>query len=149
MEEFKTISDNVEAEIVEKKSKFIAHVFYIESVEEAEAYIKEMKKKYHDARHNVFAYALETGDGGIAIKFNDDRRAFWNSWKSNIKNSIRKGIIKCFGCGNKIFWRNSIRHRRTCTCLFRQCKICSGACADGRTCRKKNTTSEKIFLSYC
>ena len=56
MEEFKTISNNVEAEIVEKKSKFIAHVFYIESVEEAEAYIKEMKKKYHDARHNVFAY---------------------------------------------------------------------------------------------
>ena len=45
MEEFKTISDNVEAEIVEKKSKFIAHVFYIESVEEAENYIKEMKKK--------------------------------------------------------------------------------------------------------
>ena len=35
MEEFKTISNNVEAEIVEKKSKFIAHVFYIESVEEA------------------------------------------------------------------------------------------------------------------
>ena len=118
MEEFKTISNNVEAEIVEKKSKFIAHVFYIESVEEAEAYIKEMKKKYHDARHNVFAYALETGDGGIAIKFNDDRRAFWNSWKSNIKNSIRKRIIKCFGCGNKIFWRNSIRHRRTCKSLF-------------------------------
>ena len=100
MEEFKTINGNVEAEIVEKKSKFIAHIFYIESVEEAEAYIREMKKKYHDARHNVFAYALETGDGGIAIKFNDDRRTFWNSRKSNTKNSIRKRVIKCFSCCN-------------------------------------------------
>ena len=119
MEEFKTISNNVEAEIVEKKSKFIAHVFYIESVEEAEAYIREMKKKYHDARHNVFAYALETGDGGIAIKFNDDRRAFWNSWKSNIKNSTRKRIIKCSSCSNKIFWRNSAGHGWSCASIFR------------------------------
>ena len=45
MEEFKTINGNVEAEIVEKKSKFIAHIFYIESVEEEEAYIRDMKKK--------------------------------------------------------------------------------------------------------
>lgn len=119
MEEFKTISNNVEAEIVEKKSKFIAHVFYIESIEEAEVYIKEMKRKYHDARHNVFAYALETGDGGIAIKFNDDRGAFWNSRKSNIKNSTRKRIIKCFSCSNKIFWRNSAGYGWPCASIFR------------------------------
>ena len=62
MEDFKTINKNVEAEIVEKKSRFIAHVFYIETIEEANEYIKQIKAKYHDARHNVFAYALETGD---------------------------------------------------------------------------------------
>ena len=72
MEEFKTINKNVVAEITEKKSKFIAHVFYVETPEEADKYIKEIKKKYHDARHNVFAYAIETGDGGIAVKYNDD-----------------------------------------------------------------------------
>ena len=62
MEKFKTISKNSEAEIVEKKSKFIAHVFCVEDIEEAEKYIKEIKKKYHDAKHNVFAYAIETLD---------------------------------------------------------------------------------------
>lgn len=62
MGEFKTINKNTEAEITEKKSKFIAHIFYIETIEEAEKYIKDIKKKYHDAKHNVFAYALETGD---------------------------------------------------------------------------------------
>lgn len=54
--EFKTISKNAIAEIVEKKSRFIANVFYIETVEQAEEYIKKIKKQYHDARHNCFAY---------------------------------------------------------------------------------------------
>ena len=62
MEKFKTIKNNVEAEITEKKSRFIAHIFYIESIEEADKYIKEIKKKYYDAKHNVFAYAIETYD---------------------------------------------------------------------------------------
>ena len=62
MEEFKTINKNATAEIVEKKSRFIAHVFYIETIEQAEEYIKNVKKQYHDAKHNVFAYAIETGD---------------------------------------------------------------------------------------
>ncbi len=62
MEKFKTIKNNAEAEIIEKKSKFIAHIFYIETIEEAEKYIKEIKKKYYDAKHNVFAYALETSE---------------------------------------------------------------------------------------
>jgi len=77
LEAFKTISKNSTAEIIEKKSKFIANAFYEETIEEAEKYIKEIKKKYHDARHNCVAYAIETGDGGLAIKFNDDRRAIW------------------------------------------------------------------------
>lgn len=73
MEKFKTINGNQEAEIIEKKSKFIAHIFYVETIEEAESHIKQIKKKYHDAKHNVFAYAIETLDGGIAVKYNDDR----------------------------------------------------------------------------
>jgi len=93
MEKFKTVLKNVEAEITEKKSKFIAHIFYVETPEEADTYIKEIKKKYHDAKHNVFAYAIETKDGGIAVKYNDDRRTFWNSRKSNFKNSFRTGVI--------------------------------------------------------
>lgn len=56
--EFKTINKNVSAEVVEKKSKFIANVFYVESAQEAEEYIKNIKKKYHDAKHNCFAYIV-------------------------------------------------------------------------------------------
>lgn len=68
---FKTINQNISAEIVEKKSKFIANVFYVETVEEAEEKVKEIKKKYFDARHNCFAYSVFTKDG-IVNRFSDD-----------------------------------------------------------------------------
>ena len=42
---FKTIKANYSAEIVEKKSKFIANLFYVESIEEAEEKIKEIIQK--------------------------------------------------------------------------------------------------------
>lgn len=68
---FKTIDKNISAEIVEKKSKFIADVFYVESVEEAEKVIKEVKKKHMLARHNCYAFSVFTKDG-IVNRFSDD-----------------------------------------------------------------------------
>lgn len=69
---FKTILEKeVQSEIVEKKSRFIANVFYIETVEEAEEKIKRVKKQYFDARHNCFAYSVFSKDG-IINRFSDD-----------------------------------------------------------------------------
>ena len=92
MEEFYTISNNSEAEIIEKKSKFIAHIFYVESIEEAEKYHKATRKKYHDARHNCFAYAIETIDGGIAVKYNDDGEPAGTAGSPILKILLEKGI---------------------------------------------------------
>ena len=68
---FKTIESNVSGEIVEKKSKFIANIYYIESVEEAEKLIKDANKKYFDARHNCYAFSVYT-ENGIVNRFSDD-----------------------------------------------------------------------------
>ena len=54
----KTITGNTEAEIVEKRSKFISNLYYVETVEQAENKLKEIRKKYNDARHNCFAYRV-------------------------------------------------------------------------------------------
>ena len=56
--QYKTIKERSTAEIVEKKSKFIANIFHIESREEAEQIISSIKKEYYDARHNCFAYSF-------------------------------------------------------------------------------------------
>ena len=68
---FKSIKENATAEVVEKKSKFIANVFYVESREEAEEIIKKVNKQYHDARHNCYAYRVITSEGVIE-KASDD-----------------------------------------------------------------------------
>lgn len=57
---FQTIRESVSAELVEKKSKFIANLFYIESKEEAETIIQNITKKYHDAKHHCYAYRIYT-----------------------------------------------------------------------------------------
>lgn len=58
-----------ESEFVEKKSRFISHIWRVESEEEARARIEEMKKKYYDARHNCWCYILR--EGGV-LRYSDD-----------------------------------------------------------------------------
>jgi len=69
---FYTIQKNVTQEIVEKKSKFIADLFYIENKTEAENRIKEIKKKYYDAKHHCFAYITFDEDKNIIERCSDD-----------------------------------------------------------------------------
>lgn len=66
----KKIIKNGQGEYIEKKSKFIAHIFNVESEQQAAAVIAEAKKKYWDARHNCYAYIL--GDKGEIQRFSDD-----------------------------------------------------------------------------
>ncbi len=68
---FKSIAKNASSEIVEKKSKFIGNVYYIESIEEAEELIKQANKTYFDARHNCYAFRVYT-QNGIINRFSDD-----------------------------------------------------------------------------
>lgn len=68
---FTTILENTTSEIVEKKSKFIANIFYIENEEQADIKIKEMKKKYFDSRHNCIAFRV-IENGNIIERFSDD-----------------------------------------------------------------------------
>ena len=71
MIKFKTILEKeLSAEIVEKKSRFIANLFYVDSVEEAEEKIKITKKRYYDAKHNCFAYIVN--DDKVFIKKSSD-----------------------------------------------------------------------------
>ena len=71
MEQFITILKDETAEVVEKKSKFIANICFVETVEEAEEKIKFVKKQYHDSRHNCVAYRVAE-NGQVVEKSSDD-----------------------------------------------------------------------------
>ena len=57
-----------ESSYEDRKSVFLGHVCPVENEEEASAFVLEMKKKYSDARHNVWAYCLHGG----AMRSSDD-----------------------------------------------------------------------------
>ena len=59
-EPYRMVLEGGQAELVEKKSRFIANVRPVESEAEAVAFIDEMKKKYWDARHNCSAFVIGT-----------------------------------------------------------------------------------------
>ncbi len=69
MKEYLTVKKISETEFTEKRSRFIGSVFPVTSKENAEQIINEMKSKYWDAKHNVYAYILREGN---AKKFSDD-----------------------------------------------------------------------------
>lgn len=58
------------AEIIEKKSRFIASLCSVSTPEEAQSFIEQVKKKYWDAKHNCSAYVI--GKDGQYTRCNDD-----------------------------------------------------------------------------
>ena len=69
----KILAKNSTAEIVEKKSKFICNLYNIDTKKEAELIIKDLKKKYHDARHNCYAYIIyDFENSNVITKSSDD-----------------------------------------------------------------------------
>ena len=62
------IEKNRTCEITEKKSRFIAYLAYVTTEEDAQNFVSQIKKKHYDARHNVYAYILNSG----GKKYSDD-----------------------------------------------------------------------------
>ncbi|MEN8765251.1 MAG: IMPACT family protein [Wenyingzhuangia sp.] len=66
-----TINDSVEGIIYkEKGSKFIGYLFSVTTEDEVQLKLKEIYKKYKDARHCSYAYRL--GSAGLVYRVNDD-----------------------------------------------------------------------------
>ena len=57
------------AELEEKKSVFIGRAKPVSSEEEAQNYLKEIRAKFPDARHHVWAYRLQ---GDVVMRCSDD-----------------------------------------------------------------------------
>ena len=66
---FTTLKEEAHVEFEEKRSIFIGHAIRTDTEEEAQEYIKKIKKQYNDATHNVSAYTIK---GGIIARYSDD-----------------------------------------------------------------------------
>lgn len=68
MTPYKTIEGRASAEIVVKKSRFIATLCHTPSEADALAFIAKVKTEHAQARHNVYAYIIEGG----RVRYTDD-----------------------------------------------------------------------------
>ena len=57
-----------ESEFVEKRSRFIGHIWPVDSEDQAQELIRRVKKQHYDARHNCWCYLL----GGTVVRYSDD-----------------------------------------------------------------------------
>lgn len=65
-----TVKKEGSTEIIIQKSRFIGYVKRVETEEEAQSFIQDIKKKHHDATHNCSAYII--GEHDQIQKANDD-----------------------------------------------------------------------------
>lgn len=69
LEGYRTVTGTASAELEVKRSRFIATVIPCDSEETAAGFIADCRKKYWDARHNVYAFCLR--QGGLR-RYSDD-----------------------------------------------------------------------------
>jgi uncharacterized YigZ family protein len=66
---YKTVSERSESLLIEKKSKFIANVMPVDNEADALAFLAEIRSKYPDATHNVYAYVIDENN---IFRYSDD-----------------------------------------------------------------------------
>ena len=99
---FLTLQTTGEAIYTEKRSKFYAFAYHVECEEEVKQYVAALQKKFYDARHVCYAYALGV-DGG-QTRCNDDGEPSGSAGKP-ILGQIRSfgltqvlvGVVRYFG----------------------------------------------------
>ena len=91
IDEYTTISGAGCDELTEKKSRFIGYAMPAKSADEALEFVKSIKKKHNDARHNCFAYALLDG----SVRYSDDGEPQGTAGQPILDILTRGGIYDC------------------------------------------------------
>lgn len=93
MSKFYLTVDGVTENTVEiKRSKFIATLSHVESGEDAEAFVRAVRKRYPDATHNCYAYIAD--ELGNETRFSDDGEPGGTAGQPMLEVLRKKGIVK-------------------------------------------------------
>lgn len=92
MSDYITIKNQASDEFVEKRSRFIGHIKPVTTREQAEEFIAEIKSKYWDARHNVYAYVLRDGQ---FRKYSDDGEPQGTAGVPVLEVMLKENVTDC------------------------------------------------------
>ena len=89
---YTTLAGEGSDEFEEKRSLFIGQAKHITTEEEAQEFIKQMKKEYSDATHNCWAYLLK---GGIIARYSDDGEPQGTAGVPMLEAIRKSGVCDC------------------------------------------------------
>lgn len=89
MAEYYVPAQESETEFTEKRSRFIGHLWRVETEEEAREKIAQTKAKHYDARHNCWCYLLR--EGGVT-RYSDDGEPQGTAGQPMLEVFRREGI---------------------------------------------------------
>lgn len=69
MKDYKTVAREESVEIVERRSRFIGHVKPVQNEDEAIGFINQIRSRFRDASHNVYAYSCRENN---IMRYSDD-----------------------------------------------------------------------------
>jgi len=99
---YKTIKAPAEGYFIDKRSKFYAFAYPVETEDEVKEHLAVLKKRYYDARHHVYAWIL--GADKAHYRTNDDGEPSGSSAKpvygqllSNDLTNIVIFVVRYFG----------------------------------------------------
>lgn len=75
-----------------KRSKFIATLAHVDNAEEAERFVRSVRKKYSDATHNCYAYVAD--EKGLSVRFSDDGEPSGTAGQPMLEVLKKRGLYK-------------------------------------------------------
>ncbi|MBN2484794.1 MAG: YigZ family protein [Bacteroidales bacterium] len=87
---YKTIQEKSEGLFKDKGSRFLAFAFPVSSEDQVKPVVKDIKKKYHDARHHCYAYRL--GPDGESFRAYDDGEPSGTAGKPILGQILSNGL---------------------------------------------------------
>ena len=101
MKAYRTVYEGVSAQIVEKKSRFIADLAHVETEDEALAFLAGIRKKYWDARHHCSAWIL--GRDQQIRRCSDDGEPSQTAGKPMLDVLTGAGLCDCIAVVTRYF----------------------------------------------
>ena len=87
---YSTVAYESETLIVEKRSKFYSHVMPVDNEADALRYLNEIRSKYSDATHNVYAYVIDENN---IFRYSDDGEPSGTAGMPVLDTIRKSGIV--------------------------------------------------------
>ena len=92
MESYRTVQGTAEAELEDRRSRFIAQLSFADTEEKALAFLDTVRAKHKTASHNVYAYVLREG---ARMRYSDDGEPQKTSGLPTLEAICHAGVTDC------------------------------------------------------